>query len=202
MLIFNFTRIFKSRGIDKAFSYLVKHGYSENFALIDFETCFLWISSGKKIKLLVDFIQKKFIKYQVVVKDVFDEQEFINTIKRLDDIRLTSTPDLFSSTTTLTHALSDEINHFEAVEAILHLKYQDKWVGNSLSTRITSIFKNKENFRGIMISGRDEKNHGILFNSNVFSRKIDFKATVDENEMFDSIEVFSILIGKINDEKN
>jgi DNA-binding Xre family transcriptional regulator len=32
MLRFNFTRIFKSRGIDKPFSYLVKHGYSDNFA--------------------------------------------------------------------------------------------------------------------------------------------------------------------------
>lgn len=32
MLTFNFTRIFKSRGIDKPFSYLVKCGYSDNFA--------------------------------------------------------------------------------------------------------------------------------------------------------------------------
>jgi DNA-binding Xre family transcriptional regulator len=32
MLTFNFTRIFKARGIDKPFSYLVKKGYSENFA--------------------------------------------------------------------------------------------------------------------------------------------------------------------------
>ena len=174
----------------------------EHFALIDFDTCFLWISSGKKRKMLVDFIQKKINTTQIIVKDVFDEEEFIKTIKRLDNIRLTSTPDLFSSTNTLTHALSDEINLYEAVEAVLHLKYQDKWVGNNLSSRISTIFKNKENFRGIMISGRDERNNGILFNTNVFSKKIDFKATVDENEMFDSNEVFSVLIGKINDEKN
>ena len=32
MLAFNFTRIFKARGIDKPFSYLVKGGYSDNFA--------------------------------------------------------------------------------------------------------------------------------------------------------------------------
>lgn len=32
MLKFNFTRIFKARGIDKPFSYLVKKGYSDNFA--------------------------------------------------------------------------------------------------------------------------------------------------------------------------
>lgn len=32
MLTFNFNRIFKDRGIDKPFSYLVKAGYSDNFA--------------------------------------------------------------------------------------------------------------------------------------------------------------------------
>lgn len=32
MLTFNFSRIFKARGIDKPFSYLIKAGYSDNFA--------------------------------------------------------------------------------------------------------------------------------------------------------------------------
>ena len=32
MLNFNFSRIFKARGVDKPFSYLVKVGYSDNFA--------------------------------------------------------------------------------------------------------------------------------------------------------------------------
>ncbi|MEA4981646.1 MAG: hypothetical protein VB066_02905 [Paludibacter sp.] len=173
----------------------------EYFALIDFETCFFWINSGKKRKILVDFLQKKFIKNQIVVKDIFNQDEFIKSLKKLDDIRITAIPDLLSSVNTLTQALSDEINQYEAVEAILHLKYQDKWVGNNLSTKISSIFNNRENFRGIMISGRDERNQGLLFNTNVFSRKIEFKTTVDENEMFDSNEVFRILIGKINDEK-
>jgi len=32
MLTFNFSRIFKARGIEKPFSYLVRIGYSDNFA--------------------------------------------------------------------------------------------------------------------------------------------------------------------------
>jgi len=32
MLTFNFSRIFKARGIEKPFSYLVRVGYSDNFA--------------------------------------------------------------------------------------------------------------------------------------------------------------------------
>lgn len=32
MLTFNFSRVFKARGIEKPFTYLVKAGYSDNFA--------------------------------------------------------------------------------------------------------------------------------------------------------------------------
>ncbi len=32
MLRFNFSRVFKARGIEKPFSYLLKSGYSDNFA--------------------------------------------------------------------------------------------------------------------------------------------------------------------------
>jgi hypothetical protein len=174
----------------------------ECFAIIDFETGFLWISNGKKRGILIDFFQRKFGNSKIVVKDVFDQEEFIKAIKRLDDIRVTSTPNLFSATNTLTRALTDEINQTEAVEAILHLKYQNKFVGNNLSDRILSIFKHKESFKGIMISGHDEKNNGMLFNTNVFSKKIEFNSKVDDNEMFDSGEVFNILIERINNEKS
>lgn len=57
-------------------------------------------------------------------------------------------------------------------------------------------------FNTIVISGRDERNFGMLFNSEGFTRKIEFKAIVDENEMFDTRDVFQKLIGKIKDENN
>ena len=171
------------------------------FALIDFKTCFLWLSNSKKRNLILDFIRDKFKKSQFVIKDVFDQKEFIKHIKRLDDLRITSTPDIFSQTDTLSDALTDEIHQYGATEAVLHLKYQDKWVGDSLSDKLISLFKNKNNFKGLMISGKDEKNNGLIFNLNIFSKKIDFKSNIDDNEMFNSDEVFKILMQKIEDEK-
>ena len=41
-----------------------------------------------------------------------------------------------------------------------------------------------------MISGRDENNLGMLFNTEGFSRKIDIEAQVDEDEMFSSDDVY------------
>ena len=53
-----------------------------------------------------------------------------------------------------------------------------------------------------MISGRDEKNMGMFFNNNLFTRKIDIEVPVDENEMFNPKDVFSRIIAKIEEEIN
>lgn len=170
------------------------------FAIIDFSTSFLWVSNSKKRGMVIDYLRNKFKKSKIVVKDVYDQDEFINSLKKLDELRLTSVPELFSDAHDVTQALKDQINQFEAVEAVLHLKYKDKFVGNNLSDKFKSIFNNKDKYKGIMISGRNERNLGMLFNSNVFSKKIDFKANVDENEMFNPQEIFSTLITKIENE--
>jgi hypothetical protein len=173
----------------------------EHFALIDFDTCLFWINNYKKQSILIDYIKSKFKNSIIVAKDVYDQEQFIETIKRLDDLRITATPELFSETHTLTKALTDELNQFEAPCAILHLKYQNKFVGNVLLDKIKSLIKNRNSIRGIMISGRDEKDNGMLFNSNIFSRKIEIEAHVNANEMFEPEEVFRNLIKKIENEK-
>ncbi|MEX0720297.1 MAG: hypothetical protein WD059_06490 [Balneolaceae bacterium] len=174
---------------------------TEFYVLIDFDSSFLWISNGNKKNLVLNFFSKKFKNSKFIIKDVYDQELFLESIKRIDELRITATPDLFSKTNTITTALSDEINQYEAVEAILHLKYQDKFVGNTLIDKIKSIISNKNNFRGIMIAGRDEHNNGILFNTKMISKKIGFHAYVDQNGMFSSNEIFKILIDKIEDEK-
>ena len=142
------------------------------------------------------FLENDYTKEEM--KLVHESRKIMN----LPDLRLTATPNLFSKTTTISKALSDEINQYEAVTAILRFKYQDKLVGNSLSKKIISIFNNKNNYDDIMISGRDDKNIGMLFNSNEFSRKIEINAIVDEDEMFDPEDVFIKLIKRIEDEKH
>jgi hypothetical protein len=174
----------------------------ETFGIIDFKTGFLWLSNSKKRNSLLDFFRSKFKKANFASKDVYDEEKFIQTLKRLDDIRVSAAPNLFSQSNVLSERLSEEINGYEASVASLNFHYHDKWVGENLVDKIKSIFKHKNNFNGIVISGRDENNLGMLFNSEGFSRKIEFNAPVDNNEMFMPEEVFSRLINKIEDENN
>ena len=52
-----------------------------------------------------------------------------------------------------------------------------------------------------MISGRDERNLGLILNTEGFARKIEIDASIDENEMFIQNSVFNNIISKIDNEK-
>lgn len=170
----------------------------EYFAVFDLSSSYLWLSNTKKKSLLIDYLQKFFKNKKIVLKDVYDEAKFIEGLKMLDQIKLSAAPSLFSQSNSVSKALVDEM--YGAYEAILHLKYKDKFVGDDLQTKIKSIFKHRQSFNGIMISGRDEKNMCMFFNNNLFARKIDIECPVDKNEMFTPSEVFSQIIAKIEKE--
>lgn len=172
----------------------------EYFAVLDLTSSYLWLSNTKKKSLLIDFFQKLFKNKKIVLKDVYDEDKFIEGLKTIDQIKLSAAPSLFGQSNSVSKALLDEM--YGAYEAILHLKYKDKFIGDDLQTKIRSIFKNRESFNGIMIAGRDEKNMGMFFNNNLFTRKIDIEVPVDENEMFNPKDVFSRIIAKIEEEIN
>lgn len=172
---------------------------NEYFAVLDLTKSYLWLSNTKKKSLLLEYFQHFFKKKKVLFKDVYDEKEFINGLKSIDQIKISAVPDLFSETNTLSKALVDEM--YGAHEATLHLKYKNKYIESRLFDKIKNIFSNKEKFKRIMISGRDNKNMGMFFNNNNFTRKMDIDAIVDDNEMFDPQDVFKGLIAKIQREE-
>lgn len=175
----------------------------ETFGLIDFETGFLWLSDSRKRNFLLDFFRAKLDKNALIVsKDVYDEQLFIEVLKKLDYIKLSAVPDLFSQSGLLTEKLAEEINGYGAASAQLRFHYQSKIVEATLIEKIKGIFKYKNHLNGVVIAGRDCNNLGMLFNAEGFSRKIEFKALVDENEMFFPNEVFDLLITTIQNEKH
>lgn len=172
----------------------------ENFAIFDLSCSYLWISDTRKKKLVIDFFQKLFKGKKLAIKDVYDKDEFIKTIKTLDQIKISAAPEMFSSTHTLSKALTDEM--YGACEAILELKYKSQHIGANLLDKIKNIFNAQESFKGVMIAGRDQNNLGVLFNNSLFSRKIDIDAIIDENKMFDTQDVFSQIITKVEQERN
>lgn len=174
----------------------------ESFAIIDFSTCLLWVSNVYKKNAIVNYLKESIPDSRIIVKDVYNQDDFLKCLQNLDEIRLSVRPDLLSKTNTLTNAMKDEVYQYDAVSATLSLKYKNKFVGNSLHDKIRTLFDDRLSYKDIMISGRDEKGAGLLFNSDTFSKKIEFRAKIDENEMYDHEDVFTKLIQELENEKS
>lgn len=172
------------------------------FAIIDFKSSFLWISNSKKRNGLIDLLKLKFKDSIITAKDIYDEDEFIKTLNRLDKIKISAVPNLLSETGVLSKKLAEEINGYEADSASLILNYNHKLTTKYLIDKVKSIFEQKNSLKGIVISGRDHNNLGMLFNTEGFSRKIDVEAKVDEDEMFCTEDLFQKLITNIEIENS
>lgn len=172
----------------------------ETYAIIDFRTSFLWISNSKKRTALIDLFKDYLKDSSIVMKEIYDEREFIEMLKRLNSIKVSAVPNLFSDSGILSKALSEEINGYEANTATLSLSYNNRITTDYLINKVKSIFEQKDSLKSIVIAGKDENNLGMLFNTEGFSRKIDIKAQVNEDEMFYAHDVYSKLISKIKKE--
>lgn len=172
----------------------------QTFAIIDFKTSFVWISNSKKRTALIDLFKEHFKTSSIIVKEIYDEKQFIDMLKSLDNIKISAVPNLFSDAGILSKTLSEEINGYEASVATLSLGYNNRLTNNFLIEKVKSIFEQKNSLKSIVIAGKDENNLGMLFNTEGFSRKIDIEAQVDEDEMFSAEDVYKKLIQKIKTE--
>lgn len=174
----------------------------QTFAIIDFNTSFLWISNSKKRSALIDLFRIYFKTAAIVIKEIYDEKQFLKMLKRLDNIKISAVPNLFSDSGTLSQSLSEEINGYEASVATLNLSYNNRITTDYLIEKVKSIFEQRNSLKSIVISGKDENNLGMLFNTEGFSRKIDIEAEVNDDEMFTDEDVYKKLIKKINSENS
>ena len=88
MLTFNFTRIFKSRGIDKPFSYLVKLGYSDNYAtrIVNNKIERLTLKDIEKLCELFQCTPNDFLEWIPGSNDLKNENHPLSSLKRSDKV--------------------------------------------------------------------------------------------------------------------
>ena len=87
-----------------------------------------------------------------------------------------------------------------ASKAELNLTYDKIKFVDKIKDKVSTVLRNRESFQSITISGRDQKNLGMFFNNNLFTRKILFKSEIDENGMFSTKKIFEKLILEITNE--
>ncbi|MBN1969082.1 MAG: hypothetical protein JXR48_00750 [Candidatus Delongbacteria bacterium] len=168
------------------------------FALLDFNNSIMWLSNGSKKSVILSFLNENFNESTIVIKDIYDEEEFLKNIKILENLKISVLPNrLFVDTNTLSKALLENIYGYEADYATLSLSYNKKKNLKNLKSKLRQILSHKEAFKAITISGRDENNLSMLFNDKIITKKIKIKAEIDNNEVFNKDSVFAELINKI-----
>lgn len=88
MLTFNFPRVFKARGIDRPFSFLVNHGYSTNMAtrIVNNRTRQVNVKDIEKLCLILKCTPNDFFDWVPGNNDIDIAQHPLNAIKRSDKI--------------------------------------------------------------------------------------------------------------------
>jgi len=88
MLTFNFNRIFKARGIDKPFSYLIKAGYSDNFAtrIVNNRIKRLDLAYTEKLCELLQCTPNDLLEWIPESKDKNNDKHPLISIKRSDKV--------------------------------------------------------------------------------------------------------------------
>lgn len=170
----------------------------QDYAIIDFNTGYLWISNIYRKIVLWTIFQEKFINQPVSIKEVYDEKEFIDKIDRLDEIKFSAVPNLFSSTSTLSEELNKELLGYGGATTTIHFKYENTKVIDFIRAKLSSLLKSKAAFKSIMISGKDESGIGMFFNPETIMKKITIKTTLNDNGTFNDEDVLTNLKNTLN----
>jgi DNA-binding Xre family transcriptional regulator len=88
MLTFNFSRIFKARGIEKPFSFLVKTGYSDNFAtrVVNNRIKRLDLADLEELCVLLQCTPNDLLEWIPDSKDKNNDKHPLNSIKRSNKV--------------------------------------------------------------------------------------------------------------------
>lgn len=174
----------------------------QEFAVFDFRKSILWISYTKHKTFFTDTSKEAFQTENVVLKNIYNEEEFLSSIKKIDEIKFSSSPNLFSETVTLAKELTTELQGFGATSAMLIMKFKDvSSFTDKMKNKISQLFSKKASYKSLVISGRDENNVSVIFNNDLLQRKIPIKALVSETQVFDQNNVFSQVISWLKNDK-
>lgn len=171
----------------------------QTFAFIDFNTGYIWLSNTHKKIVMWVFFTEKFKTPQVSIREVYDEQKFLETLVSVDDIKFSATPhNLFSSTSTLSQELSNELLGYGGTQAIIQIKYHNTFVGDTIKDKLLSLFRNKAAFRSLVVTGKDSKGAMMKFNTDAIIRKIIIKTELELNGTFNSDRIFEQIKGELS----
>ena len=173
---------------------------TQTFVLIEEKTQKIYLSNLKKKKAVEDWLTTKLNK-SVIIKNIIDQERFIDEIEQLNSIWLSASPNLFSSTGMLGEELDRDIHNFG-----IHIKslgVSVKFGANDFPEKAKRkikqlLFQNEKSpLEKLEISGRVDDKFERVFNMNSIVDRIEIEVSAEETGLFDENRVFTKLISEI-----
>lgn len=168
------------------------------FCLYDTSTKILYLNNSQKKTFICKYLDK-ILSQEIIIKNVYkDINEFVKTLKSLDEIKFTAHRNIFSS----------QINSFKNIKDLFGIDEPESFTINakynvSIPEKVKRII---EKFRKEQIQAPhscltciEKDDHGIeqIFNENAFSKTITVVLAQNEEKLLNPKTVFEELIRKI-----
>jgi hypothetical protein len=166
------------------------------FALIDIANSQIWTSSIKKEGVIVSIFNRMGLKCEL--KNIYNTDEFVDKLKSVNGIKVTSTPESLFKLSKLNEVLDYDVYGYGASSAILELKYKkSKLLSGDIQKNISELFQQRSSFESFIISGINDGDMNVVFNNESLVQKIYLDIEEKETGDFDQIEVINEMKAKV-----
>ncbi len=164
------------------------------FVVLDSEKQRIYLSNRQKENHLKDFLKKHNI-IDYTIKPIFNEKDFIDNIKSVQEIALTvENTNIFNQIDSLSKNLSNDIYGYGADEATLYLRYKKNKNVNSIKSKLNDILNNRSSYKNITIVGRNSGNFEKIFNLDGIIERISITTTLSNTKEINVEDLLSSLI--------
>lgn len=154
------------------------------FVFYNFISKMLFISNSKKKDIFGNIISIE-LERKFHVKSLFkNKDEFISTLKSVEEIHFTEARNLFNLDSKRRQALIDLTGTNAPNSFSLAAKYDKQPTIIEFISTLISARKNTE-LKSLVIKGTDEHNFSFIFNVESFSQIIDIECQVKDNGKYD-----------------
>lgn len=182
----------------------------QTFFIIDSTTQNIYISNFSKKYLIENFLQKYLPWEVILIKNIIDKSNFLETLEMTKSILIAARPTLFTNSGILWWILTNDIHNLgdevESVELKINYKGIDKlWRPQRglLKAFVHKVMKEDEDHKitKLQIVGRSDTSFERVFNAEWIIDKLKVIVPTEENGLFNPHNIFNNVISKIYEQE-
>lgn len=169
------------------------------FCLYDGKTNTFYLSNSHQIGFIEEYFKER-LKKDITIKHYFvNPTEFIDKIKKVKQVSLTSTHNLFSENSDMFGNPKDILGLGQPEELRLDVKYRAKPITDSFKKFFNALQGKRDNqeIQNLVCIGEDDEAVETVFNINTFIQKITINQKKDRHGFYDAMQIRAGVMEKV-----